>query len=49
MPSMVFDKWPASYSTDKEAEAQSASGKEFACQFKRHKRCGFDPWVGKIP
>ena len=22
------------------------SGKEFACQFKR---CGFDPWVGKIP
>ena len=26
-----------------------ASGKEFACQCKRHKRLGFDPWVGKIP
>ena len=26
-----------------------ASGKEPACQCKRGKRCGFDPWVGKIP
>ena len=26
-----------------------ASGKEFACQARRHKRCGFDPWVGMIP
>ena len=25
------------------------SGKEPACQCKRHKRHGFDPWVGKIP
>ena len=25
------------------------SGKELACQFRRCKRCGFDPWVGKIP
>ena len=25
------------------------SGKEPACQYKRHKRGGFDPWVGKIP
>ena len=24
------------------------SGKEFACEYRRHKRCGFDPWVGKI-
>ena len=24
------------------------SGKEPACQCKRHKRCGFNPWVGKI-
>ena len=24
-------------------------GKEFACQFRRHKRRGFNPWVGKIP
>ena len=26
-----------------------ANGKELACQCKRHKRRGFDPWVGKIP
>ena len=26
-----------------------ASGKEPACQFRRHKRRRFDPWVGKIP
>ena len=26
-----------------------ASGKEFACQYRRHKRRGLDPWVGKIP
>ena len=26
-----------------------ASGKEPACQFTRHKRLGFDPWVEKIP
>ena len=26
-----------------------ASGKESACQCRRHKRCGFDPWVRKIP
>ena len=25
------------------------SGKESACQCKRYKRCGFTPWVGKIP
>ena len=25
------------------------SGEESACQFRRCKRCGFDPWVGKIP
>ena len=24
-------------------------GKEPTCQSKRHKRLGFDPWVGKIP
>ena len=24
------------------------SGKETAGQCGRHKRCGFDPWVGKI-
>ena len=26
-----------------------ASGKEPACQCRRHKRLRFDPWVGKIP
>ena len=26
-----------------------ASGKETTCQWRRHKRCGFDPWVRKIP
>ena len=25
------------------------SGKEPSCQFRRHKRCGFYPWIGKIP
>ena len=25
------------------------SSKEFTCQFRRHKRHGFDPWVWKIP
>ena len=26
-----------------------ASGKEPACQCRRHKRCRFHPWVPKIP
>ena len=26
-----------------------ASGKEPSCQSRRHKRCGFNPWVRKIP
>ena len=26
-----------------------ASAKEPACQCRRHKRCGFNPWVRKIP
>ena len=26
-----------------------ASGKECACQYRRHKRCEVDPWIGKIP
>ena len=24
-----------------------ASGKELTCQCRRHKKCGFDPWVGR--
>ena len=27
----------------------AASGKESTCQCRRHRRRGFDPWVGKIP
>ena len=27
----------------------AASGKESSCQCRRHKRHGFDPWVGMIP
>ena len=26
-----------------------ASGKGPTCQCRRHRRCGFNPWVGKIP
>ena len=26
-----------------------ASGKESTCQCRRHKRCRFNPWVGKMP
>ena len=26
-----------------------ASAKEPACQCRRHKRCGFDPWLGRSP
>ena len=25
------------------------TGKEHACQHRRCRRCGFNPWVGKIP
>ena len=25
------------------------SGKEPTCQCRRHKRCGFNPWIGQIP
>ena len=29
--------------------AGGSAGKESSCQCRRHKRCGFDPWVRKIP
>ena len=29
--------------------SDGASGKEPTCQFRRHRRLGFNPWVGKIP
>ena len=28
---------------------RASHGKEPNCQCRRFKRCGFDPWVGKIP
>ena len=31
------------------ASQVALSGKEPACQYRRCKRCGFDPWVRKIP
>ena len=34
--------------TLKEIIPGGASGKESSCQCKRHKRRGFDPWVGKL-
>ena len=34
--------WPIHYD-------QVALGKEFTYQCRRHKRCEFDPWVGKAP
>ena len=34
---------------DRENFLGGAHGKEPACQCRRHKRHGFDPWVGKIP
>ena len=37
---------PLQYYSDFPAHA---SGKEPACQCMRHKRHGFDTWVGKIP
>ena len=38
------------YSTTAQTKGfpDGASSKEFSCQYRRHKRCGFDPWVGKI-
>ena len=34
---------------DKLGFPSGISGKEPACQCRRHKRHGFDPWVGKVP
>ena len=35
--------------TAKLQPSDGVSGKELACQCRRHKRWGFDPWVRKIP
>ena len=50
-----MDCSPVNTSTTWEAQVGSleipkwSSGKESTCQCRRHKRRGFDPWVGKIP
>ena len=31
------------------SSSSGTNGKELASQCRRHKRCGFDPWVRKIP
>jgi len=36
-------------STQKHGFPSGTSGKEPTCQCRRHKRCGFDPWVGEVP
>ena len=28
---------------------RDANGKELACQCRRQKRCGFNPWIGRYP
>ena len=35
--------------TGKEGFPGGTTGKEPACQCRRHMKLGFDPWVGKIP
>ena len=41
--------WVLYFLTSSSAILMVASGKEPACQCRRQKRCGFHPWVGKIP
>ena len=42
---LSFDRYTQIY---KYLHLWQRSGKESACQCRRHKRHGFDPWVGKI-
>ena len=43
------DKHSLPMNTARQGFPGGASGKELACQCRRHKNPGFDPWVGKIP
>ena len=43
----IWNKW--TYLQSRRGFPGGASGQELACQCRRHKRHGFDPWVGKIP
>ena len=42
-----WEWWRKSFS--KTAASSGASGREPACQCRRHKVCGFGTWIGKIP
>ena len=44
-----FFFWGGGRSLERWCFSRGASGKEPTCQYRRHKRCGFDPWVRKIP
>ena len=41
---MILDSW-----VEPRKSLLTTSGKEPACQCRRHKRHQFNPWVGKIP
>ena len=50
----LLPSWPGSFTplinpTGHHQASQGCSGKEPACECRRRERCGFDPWVGKIP
>ena len=38
-----------SFSLESRGFPVGVSGKEPDCQCRKHKRCGLDPWVGKMP
>ena len=43
---MLHDSWKPSHTTSR--LPRWCSGKESPCQCRRHRRCRFNPWVGKI-
>ena len=45
----VGHNWAISLALEERGFPGDTSGKEYACQCRRHKRCGFSPWVRKIP
>ena len=49
--SLLLSHWGSPYTTSryKMGFSGGASGKEPTCQYRRRKRCRFDPWVRKIP
>ena len=46
---LIMRNWILSQYLHTEGLFRWLSGKESACQCRRHKRCGFSSWVGKIP